>query len=60
MDAEQSQMNLGIMAGERRAALAKAAELADQKRLLVSSPSDVIVVGLLFVAFAYSPPDCSQ
>ena len=28
-------MNLGIMAGERRAALAKAAELSEQKRLLV-------------------------
>eukprot|EP00752_Nemacystus_decipiens_P003650 g3364.t1 len=35
VDAEQGQVNLGIMAGERRAALAKAAELSEQKRLLV-------------------------
>ena len=36
VDAEQGQVNLGIMAGERRAALAKVAELSEQKRVLVS------------------------
>lgn len=36
VDVEQGQVNLGIMAGERRAAVAKAAELSEQKRLLVS------------------------
>ncbi|CAM9310440.1 unnamed protein product [Ectocarpus sp. 13 AM-2016] len=35
VDVEQGQVNLGIMAGERRAAVAKAAELSEQKRLLV-------------------------
>ncbi|CBN79560.1 conserved unknown protein [Ectocarpus siliculosus] len=35
VDVEQGQVNLGIMAGERRAAAAKAAELSEQKRLLV-------------------------
>ena len=35
VDVEQGQVNLGIMAGERRAALAKVAELLEQKRLLV-------------------------
>lgn len=35
VNAEQGQVNLGIMAGERRAALAKAAELMEQKRVLV-------------------------
>lgn len=35
VDADQGQVNLGIMAGERRSAVAKAAELSEQKRLLV-------------------------
>ena len=34
VDVEQGQVNLGIMAGERRAALAKVAELLEQKRHL--------------------------
>lgn len=40
MDAEQGQVNLGIMAGERRAALAKVAELTEQKRVLVREPAE--------------------
>lgn len=40
-------MNLGIMAGERRAALAKAAELSEQKRLLVGASLVLILLQLV-------------
>ena len=35
MGVQQGQVNLGIMAGERRVALVKVAELLEQTRLMV-------------------------